>query len=114
VKIPPCLRSVAGPRQLYKDFAKVLKLGEPNPFVKDGDVSSPIMAKSFTWTALKNPAFRKLWLATVISGTSVATRDSATTWSTNLLTASPLLISPMSTVASLPFILFILLSLASL
>src|SRR6266478_3216626 len=26
------------------------------------------MTKSSTWTALKNPAFRKLWFATVISG----------------------------------------------
>jgi predicted MFS family arabinose efflux permease len=66
------------------------------------------MTKSSTWTALKNPAFRKLWFATVISGTCVAAHDTAATWSMNLLTASPLLISLMSTVASLPFFLFIL------
>jgi MFS family permease len=57
---------------------------------------------------LKNPAFRKLWFATVISGTCVAAHDTAATWSMNLLTASPLLISLMSTVASLPFFLFTL------
>ena len=66
------------------------------------------MTKSSTWTALKNPAFRKLWFATVISGTCVAAHDTAATWSMSLLTASPLLISLMSTVASLPFFLFIL------
>ena len=66
------------------------------------------MTKSSTWTALQNPAFRKLWLATVISGTCVAAHDSAAIWSMNLLTASPLLISLMSTVASLPFFLFTL------
>src|ERR1700757_428157 len=66
------------------------------------------MTKSSTWTALKNPAFRKLWVATVISGTCVAAHDSAATWSMNLLTASPLLISLMSTAASLPFFLFTL------
>jgi predicted MFS family arabinose efflux permease len=66
------------------------------------------MTKSSTWTALKNPAFRKLWFATVISGTCVTAHDTAATWSMNLLTASPLMISLMSTVASLPFFLFVL------
>jgi MFS family permease len=84
-----------------KDFAKVPKLAEPNPFVT-------IITKSSTWIALRNPVFRKLWLATVISGTCVAAHETAATWSMNLLTASPLLISLMSTVASLPFFLFTL------
>ena len=66
------------------------------------------MNKSSTWTALKNPTFRKLWFATVISGTCVTAHDCAATWSMNLLTASPLLISLMSTAASLPFFLFTL------
>ncbi len=66
------------------------------------------MTKSSTWTALKNSAFRKLWFASVISGTCVAAHDTAATWSMNTVTASPLLISLMSTVASLPFFLFIL------
>jgi MFS family permease len=66
------------------------------------------MTKGSTWTALRNPAFRKLWLATVISGTCVAAHDNAATWSMNMLTGSPLLISLMSTMASLPFFLFTL------
>jgi len=66
------------------------------------------MNKSSTWMALRNPAFRKLWIATVISGTCVAAHDSAATWMMNVFTGSPFLISLMSTVASLPFFLFTL------
>lgn len=61
-----------------------------------------------TWRALKNPVFRKLWAASLVSGTCVAAHDTATIWVMNTLTASPLLISLMSTVASLPFFLFTL------
>jgi MFS family permease len=66
------------------------------------------MTKSSTWTALRNPAFRRLWIATVISGTCVAAHNSAATWTMNVVTASPFLISLMATVASLPFFLFTL------
>src|SRR6202007_657981 len=66
------------------------------------------MNESSTWTALRNPVFRKLWSATIISGTCVAAHDSAATWMMNAFTGSPLLISLMSTVASLPFFLFTL------
>src|ERR1700687_1866955 len=66
------------------------------------------MTTNSTWTALRNPAFRKLWIAAVISGTCVAAHDSAATWTMNIFTGSPLLLSLMSTVASLPFFLFTL------
>ena len=66
------------------------------------------MNESSTWTALRNPVFRKLWIATVVSGTCVAAHDSAATWMMNAFTGSPFLISLMSTVASLPFFLFTL------
>ena len=66
------------------------------------------MKENSTWTALRSPAFRKLWIAAVISGTCVAAHDSAATWMMNSFTGSPLLISLMSTVASLPFFLFTL------
>src|SRR6478736_2148033 len=66
------------------------------------------MNKSSTWTALRNPTFRKLWMATVISGTCVAAHDSAATWMMNVFTGSPFLLSLMSTLASLPFFLFTL------
>src|ERR1700737_2826494 len=66
------------------------------------------MTTNSTWAALRNPAFRKLWIAAVISGTCVAAHDSAATWKMNIFTGSPLLLSLMSTVASLPFFLFTL------
>ena len=52
--------------------------------------------------------FRKLWAATVISGTCVAAHDSAATWMMSKLIESPFLISLMATLASLPFFLFTL------
>jgi MFS family permease len=61
-----------------------------------------------SWTALRNPTFRRLWIASVISGTCVAAHDNAATYVMNSLAASPFLISLISTVASLPFFLFTL------
>jgi MFS family permease len=65
-------------------------------------------ATASTWSALRNPTFRKLWIASLVSGTCVAAHDTAATWVMNTLTASPLLISLMSTVAALPFLMFTL------
>ena len=66
------------------------------------------MVKYSTWTALRNPVFRQLWIASVISGTCVAAHDGAATWIMNKLTGSAFLISLMSTVALLSFFLFTL------
>jgi MFS family permease len=66
------------------------------------------MATNSTWAALRNPAFRKLWIAAVISGISAVAHDTAATWTMNILTGSPFLLSLMSTVASLSFFLFTL------
>ena len=65
-------------------------------------------ATASTWSALRNPTFRNLWIASLVSGTCVAAHDTAATWVMNTLTASPFLISLMSTVASLPFLIFTL------
>jgi MFS family permease len=61
-----------------------------------------------SWAALRNPAFRKLWAAAVISGTCVVAHDNAATWMMSTFTGSPFFISLMSTVAALPFFLFTL------
>src|SRR5215510_14256093 len=66
------------------------------------------MAKTSTWTALQNPVFRNMWLASLISGTCVAAQDTAATWAMNRVSDSPLFLSLMSTVASLPFFFFTL------
>jgi MFS family permease len=60
------------------------------------------------WSALSNPTFRQLWIASVISGTCVAAHNNAATSLMNTFAASPFVISLMSTVASLPFFLFTL------
>lgn len=64
--------------------------------------------KTSSWAALQNPAFRKLWFATVTSGICVSAHDTAATWMMNSTSRSTLLLSLMSTAATLPFFLFIL------
>jgi MFS family permease len=66
------------------------------------------MSTSSTWTALRNPVYRSMWLASLISGTCVAAHDTAATWTMNRVSDMPLFLTLMSTVASLPFFLFTL------
>src|SRR5260221_10731221 len=66
------------------------------------------MSENSTWTALRNPVFRNIWLASLISGTCVAAQDTAATWSMNRMSTSPLFLSLTATVASLPFFFFTL------
>src|SRR5258708_20378096 len=70
------------------------------------------MAKSLkntsTFTALRNPVYRKLWFATLLSGICVAAHDCAATWVMYKLSPSALFLSLMSKFASLPFFLFTL------
>jgi MFS family permease len=61
-----------------------------------------------TWSALRNPAFCRLWLASVISGTFVSAQDVTATWLMNDLGASSFSLSLMATAASAPFFLFTL------
>jgi MFS family permease len=73
-------------------------------------MSSLVMseAKTSSWVALQNPVFSKLWFATVTSGICVSAHDTAATWMMNSTSHSTLLLSLMSTAATLPFFLFIL------
>jgi MFS family permease len=66
------------------------------------------MTTNSSWAALRNPIFRRLWIATLISGTCVAAHDNAAIYMMHTLAASPFLISCISTAASLPFFLFTL------
>jgi MFS family permease len=63
------------------------------------------MSTTSIWIALRKPVFRGLWLASVLSGCCVSAHDMAATWVMNTLTPSPLLLSLLSTAASLPFFL---------
>src|SRR3981081_1463861 len=67
-----------------------------------------VTARSSTFSALRNPVYRNLWLATLLSGTCVSAHDTAATWAMNMLSSSAFLLSLMSTVASLPFFFFTL------
>src|SRR5437868_932636 len=64
------------------------------------------MSSNSIWISLRNRTFRRLWIATVISGCGVSAHDTAATWMMHTVSSSPFMISLMSTVASLPFFLF--------
>ena len=66
------------------------------------------MTATSSWRALENPTFRRLWLATVVSGTFVSAHDTAATWMMNSVSQSTLFLSLISTAATPPFFLFIL------
>jgi hypothetical protein len=56
------------------------------------------MEKTAAWLALRNPAFRRLWLAMVCSGSCIGAHNTAVFWALNSLGASTVLISLMTTV----------------
>ena len=60
------------------------------------------------FAALRNPVYRTVWFASILSGTCVAAYDCAAVWAMYKLNPSPLFLSLMSTVAALPFFLFLL------
>jgi MFS family permease len=66
------------------------------------------MSDTSIWQGLHNPVYRRLWIASIISGCCVSAQDTAATWIMNTLTGSSFLISAMSTVAALPFFFFTL------
>jgi MFS family permease len=66
------------------------------------------MGSSSIWISLRNRTFRRLWVATIISGCCVSAHDTAAIWMMHTLSNSSFLISLMSTLASLPFFLFTL------
>jgi MFS family permease len=57
---------------------------------------------------LRNPVFRRLWLAMVVSGSCIGAHNTAIYWALNSLGASTILISLMATVSALPYTLFTL------
>jgi MFS family permease len=69
--------------------------------------TSPIKMNS-TPSAWRNRVFLRIWLASLVSGTTVAAHDTAATWMMNLMSPSGLFISLMASLASLPFFLFTL------
>jgi len=68
------------------------------------------MTGTSTWSALRNPAFARFWVATLISGTAIAAHGTAAFCVLSSLgkSDSTLLLSLMATLSSLPFSLFTL------
>jgi MFS family permease len=68
------------------------------------------MSETSTWTALRNPSFRRFWVANLISGSAIAAHGTAAFWVLSTLGKSDctLLLSLMATLSSLPFSLFTL------
>jgi hypothetical protein len=64
--------------------------------------------KTSTWLALRNPTFRKLWLAMVVSGSCIGAHNTAVYWALHSLGAKIVLLSLMATVSALPSTLFTL------
>src|ERR1700746_3533047 len=64
------------------------------------------MSTTSIWISLRNPVFRSLWLASVVSACCVSAHEMAATWVMNTLSPSPLFLSLLSTAAALPFFLF--------
>ena len=55
------------------------------------------MSNTSLWTSLRNSVFRRLWIASIVSGVCVSAHDTVATWVMNTLTPSMFLISVMST-----------------
>src|SRR5258705_10854144 len=64
--------------------------------------------KTSTWLALRNPVCRRLWLATVVSGSCIGAHNTAVFWALNSLGASTVLLSLRAGVSALPATLFTL------
>ena len=63
---------------------------------------------SSSFSALANVPFRQLWIASLASGTAVAADQTAARWMLNHLSGSAFVISVLSTMAALPFLVFTL------
>ena len=63
---------------------------------------------SSSFSALANVPFRQLWIASLASGTAVAADQTAARWVLHHLSGSAFVISLLSTMAALPFLVFTL------
>src|SRR5262249_46356729 len=60
------------------------------------------------WTPLRQPLFRALWVAPVVSNVGTWMQDVSSSWLMTSLSPSPLLVALMQTAASLPVFLLAL------
>ena len=62
------------------------------------ETSEKTSEKTATWFALRNPVFRRLWLAMVLSGSCIGAHNTAVYLALHKLGAKTVLISLMATV----------------
>ncbi len=71
---------------------------------KSADPTRPVSP----WSPLSQPLFRALWLASIVSNIGTTMNDTAAVWTMATLTPSPIMISLMQTMSSLPLFLLAL------
>lgn len=67
--------------------------------------SSPPAAVISPWQPLHRQVFRAIWIASLVSGIGSTINDTAAVWTMSTLSHSPLLLSLMATVSSVPIFL---------
>jgi len=67
-----------------------------------------VIADTSIWSSLRNPTYRRLWSALVVSGCCVSAHEMAATWAMNSLGAPTIWLSMMSSAGTFPFFLFTL------
>ena len=60
------------------------------------------------WSPLRQPVFRALWIASVVSNVGTWMHDTSAAWLMTSLAPSPLMVSLMQTATTLPFFLLAL------
>ncbi len=63
---------------------------------------------SVQWAPLRLPLFRALWIGSIVSNIGTTMNDTAAVWTMTTLSGSPMMISLMQTMSSLPLFLFAL------
>lgn len=70
------------------------------------DIAAPAAASP--WEPLRQPLFRAVWLASIVSNIGSTMNDTAAVWTMATMTPSPVMISLMQTMSSLPLFLLAL------
>ena len=78
-------------------------MGAPQPIVAEA-LDAPLPSSS-ALRPLRDPTYRRLWLASLVSNLGTWMHEAAGAWMMTTLAPSPLLVALMQTAASLPFFL---------
>jgi len=76
--------------------------------VAQGDATAPAATAASPWQPLRQPLFRMLWIATVVSNIGSWMNDVGVNWTMLTLSADPLSVALVQAASSLPMFLFAL------